>query len=100
VVIDTSTSDPGTSRRLAERLAAGHGLLDALVSGGPSGAAEGSLTMMIGGSEADLALATPVIEALSARARALRRGQHCQAGEHHAGRGPSHHPGVAFSYVG
>jgi 3-hydroxyisobutyrate dehydrogenase len=69
VVIDTSTSDPGTSRRLAERLAAaGHGLLDAPVSGGPSGAAEGSLTMMIGGNEADLALATPVIEALSARA--------------------------------
>lgn len=69
VVIDTSTSDPGTSRRLAARLAAaGHGLLDAPVSGGPSGAAEGTLTMMIGGSEADLALATPVISVLSAKA--------------------------------
>ncbi|MBR0641652.1 NAD(P)-dependent oxidoreductase [Plastoroseomonas hellenica] len=69
VVIDTSTSDPGTSRRLAVRLAsAGHGLLDAPVSGGPSGAAEGTLTMMIGGSEADLALAAPVIAALSAKA--------------------------------
>lgn len=69
VVIDTSTSDPGTSRRLAARLAAaGHGLLDAPVSGGPSGAAEGTLTMMIGGSEADLALAAPVIAALSAKA--------------------------------
>ena len=66
VVIDTSTSDPGTSRRLAARLAeAGHGLLDAPVSGGPSGAAAGTLTMMIGGSEADLALAGPVLEALS-----------------------------------
>ncbi len=69
VVIDTSTSDPGTSRRLAARLAeAGHGLLDAPVSGGPSGAAEGSLTMMIGGEEADLALVQPVVAALSAKA--------------------------------
>jgi 3-hydroxyisobutyrate dehydrogenase len=69
VVVDTSTSDPGTTRRLAERLAAaGHGLLDAPVSGGPSGAAEGTLTMMVGGSEADYALAWPVLEAMSARA--------------------------------
>lgn len=69
VVIDTSTSDPGTSRRLAEKLAAaGHGLLDAPVSGGPSGAAEGTLTMMIGGTEADLATVTPVIEAMSSKA--------------------------------
>lgn len=69
VVIDTSTSDPGTSRRLAEKLAAaGHGLLDAPVSGGPSGAAEGTLTMMIGGSGADLAAVAPVIAAMSAKA--------------------------------
>jgi 3-hydroxyisobutyrate dehydrogenase len=69
VVIDTSTSDPGTSRRLAETLAAaGHGLLDAPVSGGPSGAAAGTLTMMIGGSEADFADAAPVLGALSSKA--------------------------------
>ena len=69
VVIDTSTSDPGTSRRLAARLAeAGHALLDAPVSGGPSGAAEGTLTMMVGGSDEDVALAKPVLDALSARA--------------------------------
>ena len=69
VVIDTSTSDPGTSRRLAAKLAAaGHGLLDAPVSGGPSGAAEGTLTMMIGGAEADLVAVKPVIDALSAKA--------------------------------
>ncbi|WP_431267367.1 NAD(P)-dependent oxidoreductase [Dankookia sp. P2] len=69
IVIDTSTSDPGTSRRLAARLGeAGHGLLDAPVSGGPSGAAAGTLTMMIGGSEADLALAQPVVAALSGTA--------------------------------
>jgi 3-hydroxyisobutyrate dehydrogenase len=69
VVIDTSTSDPGTTRRLASRLAeAGHGLLDAPVSGGPSGAAEGTLTMMVGGAIDDFALAEPVLAAMSARA--------------------------------
>jgi len=68
VVIDTSTSDPGTSRRLAARLAeAGHGLLDAPVSGGPAGAASGSLTMMIGGEAKDLKAARPVLEAMAAR---------------------------------
>lgn len=66
VVIDTSTSDPGTSRRLAARLAAaGHALLDAPVSGGPSGARDGRLTMMIGGEAADFNLAKPVIAALT-----------------------------------
>ena len=68
VVIDTSTSDPGTSRRLAARLAkAGHGLLDAPVSGGPSGAADGTLTMMVGGSAEDLALVRPVLDAMAAK---------------------------------
>ncbi|EFH13748.1 NAD(P)-dependent oxidoreductase [Teichococcus cervicalis] len=69
VVIDTSTSDPGTTRRLAATLAAaGHALLDAPVSGGPSGAAAGSLTMMIGGEAADLEAVRPVLDALSAKA--------------------------------
>jgi 3-hydroxyisobutyrate dehydrogenase len=67
LVIDTSTSDPGTTRRLAARLAqAGHGLLDAPVSGGPAGAAAGSLTMMIGGAAADVARAAPVLAAIAA----------------------------------
>lgn len=69
LVIDTSTSDPATTRRLAGKLAAaGHGLLDAPVSGGPSGAASGSLTMMIGGAQADIARAQPVLAAMSAKA--------------------------------
>ncbi len=69
VVIDTSTSDPATTRRLAARLAvAGHALLDAPVSGGPSGAAQGTLTMMVGGAAEDFALAEPVLSALSAKA--------------------------------
>ncbi len=69
VIIDTSTSEPDVSRELAKKLESlGHGFLDAPVSGGPAGAASGKLTMMIGGSDADLALAQPVIEAMAAKA--------------------------------
>lgn len=69
IVLDTSTAEPETSRRLAARLgAAGHGHLDAPVSGGPSGAASGALTMMLGGTDADVAAAAPLTAALSARA--------------------------------
>ena len=69
MLVDTSTADPGTSRRLAALLEeAGHGHLDAPVSGGPAGAATGQLTMMIGGAEADFAAAQPVLAALSAKA--------------------------------
>ena len=69
VVVDTSTADPTTSRRLAKLLAeAGHGHLDAPVSGGPSGAADGTLTMMVGGSDQDFADARPLIEAMAGKA--------------------------------
>lgn len=69
IIIDTSTSEPDVSRALAAKLdAMGHGFLDAPVSGGPAGAASGKLTMMIGGSDADLALAQPVIETMAAKA--------------------------------
>ena len=66
LLIDTSTVEPATSRRLAERLeVAGHAMLDAPVSGGPAGAAAGTLTVMVGGSEADLARADPVFAAIA-----------------------------------
>ncbi|UXS03799.1 NAD(P)-dependent oxidoreductase [Agrobacterium tumefaciens] len=69
IIIDTSTSEPDVSRELADRLVTlGHGFLDAPVSGGPAGAASGKLTMMLGGSEEDVAFARPVIEALAAKA--------------------------------
>lgn len=68
IVIDTSTADPTTSRRLAAQLAeAGHGHLDAPVSGGPSGAAEGALTFMVGGSTEDVARAQPLLDAMAAK---------------------------------
>lgn len=68
IIIDTSTSEPDVSRKLAAKLEGlGAGFLDAPVSGGPNGAATGNLSMMIGGSEADVALARPVIEAMAAK---------------------------------
>jgi 3-hydroxyisobutyrate dehydrogenase len=69
IIIDTSTSEPDVSRELAAKLALlGHGFLDAPVSGGPAGAASGKLTMMIGGTDEDVALARPAIEAMAAKA--------------------------------
>lgn len=69
IIVDTSTSEPDVSRAISARLdALGHGFLDAPVSGGPVGAASGNLTMMIGGSDADVALARPIIEAMSSKA--------------------------------
>ncbi len=68
IVIDTSTSEPDVSRDLAAKLAAaGHGFLDAPVSGGPNGAATGTMAMMIGGSDVDVATARPVIEAMASK---------------------------------
>ena len=50
VLVDCTSGDPATSRRIAERLAAsGIGFLDAPVSGGVVGAERGKLTVMVGG---------------------------------------------------
>lgn len=68
VVIDTSTSEADVSRKLAATLAdAGHGFLDAPVSGGPAGAASGQLSVMLGGDERWVSAAMPVLEAMAAR---------------------------------
>jgi 3-hydroxyisobutyrate dehydrogenase-like beta-hydroxyacid dehydrogenase len=50
IILDTSTIDPGTAVRLAGTLGEqGISFLDAPVSGGPEGAAAGTLTIMVGG---------------------------------------------------
>jgi 3-hydroxyisobutyrate dehydrogenase len=68
LIIDTSTSHPETTRQLARQLnEAGMALIDAPVSGGAKGAIAGELTMLIGGSDADVARAEPVLSALSAK---------------------------------
>lgn len=68
LVVDSSTIDIATARSLHESVtAAGFRFLDAPVSGGVFGAESGTLTFMIGGSDADLAEATPLIQAMAGR---------------------------------
>src|SRR5216684_3438729 len=60
-----STIDVGTAREVAAR-AAGRGLamVDAPVSGGVAGAAAGTLTFMVGGTDAAFARARPILESM------------------------------------
>ena len=63
--IDMSTISPVSTRAFDERLRAkGMRFLDAPVSGGPARAKTGTLTLMVGASDADLATARPVLEAM------------------------------------
>ena len=63
LVVDCTSGDPATSRRIAEKLAErGVGFLDAPVSGGTIGAEQGTLTVMVGGEAALLERARPVLE--------------------------------------
>jgi 2-hydroxy-3-oxopropionate reductase len=65
LLVDMSTVDPIATRRLADLVTeAGAGYVDAPVSGGQKGAEDATLSIMVGGSEADVARATPVFEAL------------------------------------
>jgi 3-hydroxyisobutyrate dehydrogenase len=63
-LVDCTSGDPATSRRIAARLAEhGIGFLDAPVSGGTIGAEQGTLTVMVGGDAALLDRVRPVLEA-------------------------------------
>lgn len=63
LLIDCTSGDPSTSRRMAARLAErGIAFIDAPVSGGVSGAEAGTLTVMCGGDEVTFARARPVLE--------------------------------------
>ena len=82
-LVDCTSGDPATSRRIAARLAEkGVGFIDAPVSGGVSGATKGVLTIMCGGDEATMARARPILEAFGekivlcgpGRRRARRQG--------------------------
>ena len=68
MLIDSSTIDMDSARE-AHRLAAEKGLLslDAPVSGGVGGAAAGTLTFMVGGTQAAFALGKPILEAMGKR---------------------------------
>jgi len=63
--VDMSTIAPKDARRLAAVLAErGHGLVDAPVTGSAPKAQDGTLTIMAGGSDEDIARAMPLFEAM------------------------------------
>jgi 2-hydroxy-3-oxopropionate reductase len=65
IYIDNSTIKPETARMLARRLAeVGVEALDAPVSGGDVGARDGTLTIMVGGSQAAFERAVPLFQAM------------------------------------
>jgi 3-hydroxyisobutyrate dehydrogenase len=67
LIIDCTSGDPEHTRSLAATLLAEKGVhfVDAPVSGGPKGAAAGSVTSMLGGANADVAIAKEVCAAWS-----------------------------------
>jgi 3-hydroxyisobutyrate dehydrogenase len=68
LLIDCTSGDPGTSRRIAERLAQlDVAFADAPVSGGTGGAEAGTLTIMVGGSRDTFDRARPVLAAFGKR---------------------------------
>jgi len=65
LVVDCSTSEPALAERIARAAAArGVAALDAPVSGGDVGAREATLAIMVGGDEAALFQAKPLLEHL------------------------------------
>ncbi len=65
VVVDMSTISPAATRRMAEKLSKkGVKMLDAPVSGGPEGARNATLAIMVGGQDADFKTARPILEAM------------------------------------
>ncbi|MED4582685.1 NAD(P)-dependent oxidoreductase [Brevibacillus choshinensis] len=64
-VLDASTIDPATAKRLHEAgLEKGISYFDCPVSGGPAGAAAGTLTIMVGGDESKLPEITPYLQGI------------------------------------
>ncbi len=65
IVVDMSTISPSTTRRIADSLADfGIEMLDAPVSGGPMGAKDASLSIMVGGKEETFRQILPVFSCL------------------------------------
>lgn len=65
VLVELSTIAPAVARELAERCAArGVSYLDCPVSGGPTGAAAGTLAIMCGGEAAAIERAVPALDAM------------------------------------
>ncbi len=68
LLIDHSTISPSMARQVADALGAQRiAAIDAPVSGGQAGAERGALSIMCGGTDADMARARPVMDAYAAR---------------------------------
>jgi 3-hydroxyisobutyrate dehydrogenase len=68
LLIDCSTIDVDTARDLAAKAEAqGLAMLDAPVSGGPTGAEAGTLSFMVGGADEAFSKASPVLDAMGAK---------------------------------
>lgn len=68
LVIECSTIAPDTAREVSEAAKArGISMLDAPVSGGTPGAEAGTLTFIVGGEEAELERARPLLEVMGAK---------------------------------
>lgn len=68
LVVDLTTAEPASTRSLHAALAArGVALLDAGISGGPGPAADGTLTLMVGGDAEALERARPVLSVIGSR---------------------------------
>jgi len=64
-IIDVSTTDPGTTKKIFGKAAEkGVAFLDAPVSGGPTAADKGTLTIMVGGNKAAFNSVKHVLEAM------------------------------------
>jgi 3-hydroxyisobutyrate dehydrogenase len=65
LVIDCSTIAPAATRAIAARLSEqGVAFVDAPVSGGSEGAQKGTLSIMVGGADADVTRARPILETM------------------------------------
>ena len=68
VIVDLSTGSPeAAAARAAEAAALNIGWVDAPVSGGPGAAANGTLTVFVGGTEEDVTRGAPLLDALAGR---------------------------------
>lgn len=68
IVIDTTTADPNSTRKVAAALReCGVAFIDGPVSGGPKGAATATMTMVLGGADEHIAAVRPVLSAISAK---------------------------------
>jgi 3-hydroxyisobutyrate dehydrogenase len=63
ILVDLTSGIPSASRRIAERLGRhGVGFVDAPVSGGTAGAEAGTLTVMVGGADEQVARVRPLLQ--------------------------------------